>query len=98
MVSPAEFIPVAESNGMIKDLGEWGLRQSCAELKRWHDAGFDHLSMAVNISVPQIHSAGFFESVKAITEEFQLPPSLLELEITGELTDAAQWFQSGHTA
>ncbi|WP_275100303.1 GGDEF domain-containing response regulator [Sedimenticola hydrogenitrophicus] len=85
LISPAEFIPVAESNGLIKELGEWGLRQSCKELKRWHDAGYGHLRMSVNISVPQLHSAGFVEATHGVINEFQLPPNQLELEITESL-------------
>jgi diguanylate cyclase (GGDEF)-like protein len=85
LISPAEFIPVAESNGLIKELGEWGLRQSCQELKRWHDAGYGHLRMAVNISVPQLHSAGFVDTTLDVINEYQLPPDQLELEITESL-------------
>lgn len=85
VISPAEFIPVAESNGLIKELGEWGLRQSCKELKRWHDAGYGHLRMSVNISVPQLHSDGFVDAVHGVVNEFQLPPDQLELEITESL-------------
>jgi len=84
-ISPAEFIPVAEANGLIKELGEWGFRQSCAELKRWHDAGYDDLSMAINVSVPQLHAAGFIDTLQSIIEEYRLPPSRLELEITETL-------------
>jgi diguanylate cyclase (GGDEF)-like protein len=84
-ISPQEFIPIAEANGLIKELGAMALRQSCAELKRWHDAGYDDLRMSVNISVPQLHSEGFEENVLAIVEEFQIPPKQLELEITESL-------------
>jgi diguanylate cyclase (GGDEF)-like protein len=84
-ISPADFIPVAEANGLIKELGAMGLRESCAELKRWHDAGFDDLRMSVNISVPQLHSDGFEDTVLSIVKEFQIPPSQLELEITESL-------------
>lgn len=84
-ISPAEFIPVAEANGFIKELGELGLRLSCEELKRWIDAGYDDLSMSVNISVPQLHATGFVNTVQRVVDEFQIPPSLLKLEITESL-------------
>ncbi len=84
-ISPAEFIPVAEKNGLIKELGEWGLQQSCAELKRWHDAGHDDLKMSVNISVAQMHSAGLVDAVDCIVNNLELSPSWLELEITESL-------------
>lgn len=85
LISPAEFIPVAESSGFIKEIAEWGLRESCAELKRWHDAGHTGLSMAINISVPQLHANGFLDTVKRVIRECDLPPSSLELEITESL-------------
>ncbi len=85
LISPAEFIPVAEANGLIKELGAFGLRESCAELRRWHDAGYDDLSISVNISVPQLHSDGFEDTVHRTIEEFQIPPSRLGLEITESL-------------
>lgn len=85
LVSPAEFIPVAEANGLIKEIGERGLQLSCEELKRWHDAGYDDLCMSVNISVPQLHSTAFVDGIRQVVNEFQLPPSSLELEITESL-------------
>ncbi|MCG8067858.1 MAG: EAL domain-containing protein [Candidatus Thiodiazotropha taylori] len=85
LVSPAEFIPIAEGNGFIKELGAWGLRESCAELGRWHDAGYGDLCMSINISVPQLHSDGFVESVQRALEEYQIEPSRLKLEITESL-------------
>ncbi|TBW53339.1 EAL domain-containing protein [Marinobacter halodurans] len=85
LVSPAEFIPVAEATGLIKDLGELGLRLSCRELKRWIESGYDDLSMSVNISVPQLHATGFVETIEHLVNEFRIPPSLLKLEITESL-------------
>ncbi len=85
MISPAEFIPAAEANGLIKELGEWGLHKSCAELKRWHDAGHDSLRMAVNISVSQFHATGFLDTIKTVIKDYKLPASAIELEITESL-------------
>jgi len=85
LIPPGAFIPIAEANGIIKELGEWGLRLSCEELKRWIDAGYDELTISVNISVPQLRSTGFVDTVQRIVNELQLPPSLLKLELTESL-------------
>lgn len=85
LIPPGDFIPIAEANGLIKQLGAWGLRESCAELRRWQDAGYNDLCMSVNISVPQLHSDGFVDTVQSIIQEFQIHPSRLKLEITESL-------------
>ncbi|MGE5468780.1 MAG: EAL domain-containing protein [Ignavibacteria bacterium] len=79
---PAEFIPLAEESKMILPIGEWALREACTQLKRWHDAGFSDLRVAVNVSVHQLLDPGFSESVVAILEETGLPAGALDLEIT----------------
>ncbi|MXH90438.1 EAL domain-containing protein, partial [Escherichia coli] len=50
LVSPADFIPMAEENGMILEMGEWAMKQACMQGKEWHKAGFKNLSIAVNLS------------------------------------------------
>jgi diguanylate cyclase (GGDEF)-like protein/PAS domain S-box-containing protein len=81
-VSPAEFIPVAEANGLILPLGEWVLRSAVQQMKRWLDAGMAPMVMAVNLSVAQFRHAALPELVTQILEEAQLPPEYLELELT----------------
>ncbi len=81
-VSPAEFIPVAEANGLILPLGEWVLRSAVQQMKRWLDAGMAPMVMAVNLSVAQFRHAALPEMVTQILEEAQLPPEYLELELT----------------
>ncbi|HIJ82608.1 MAG: diguanylate cyclase/phosphodiesterase with PAS/PAC sensor(s) [Magnetococcales bacterium] len=82
MVSPGEFIPVAEETGLILPLGEWILRTACQQNRIWRDAGFDRLRMAVNLSVRQFRQRDLFDRVRLILQETGLPPPLLELEIT----------------
>ena len=84
-VSPAKFIPIAESNGLICDLGHWILRESCRQAKAWIDAGMDVRKMSVNVSMAQIKQARFELEVEQILLETRLAPSVLCLEITESL-------------
>lgn len=84
-ISPAEFIPIAEDNGLIVPLGEWVLRSSCKQVKRWKEEGFFIQNVAVNISVLQFMQAGFVDLVASILDETGVAPEQLELEITESL-------------
>jgi diguanylate cyclase len=81
-VSPLEFIPVAESTGLILPIGEWVLRSACQQAKQWHDEGLTIPRMSVNVAPRQFASCGFAEQVVAILAETGLAPGQLELEIT----------------
>jgi diguanylate cyclase (GGDEF)-like protein/PAS domain S-box-containing protein len=81
-IPPGVFIPLAESTGAMVPIGAWVLRTACAQVKAWHEAGFRSLSLAVNLSVTQLHQGDLVERVRQILDETQLPPRLLELEIT----------------
>jgi diguanylate cyclase (GGDEF)-like protein len=82
MVSPAEFIPLAEETGLIIPLGDWVLRTACAQLKQWMTQGLPQLRVAVNLSVRQLLQKDFTASVETVLADTGLPPHLLELEIT----------------
>ena len=82
MISPATFIPIAEETGQIVVLGESVLRQACGDLARWHDAGYDTLSVAVNVSNRQLHQKGFTQFIEKIMSGAALPFSCLDIEIT----------------
>ncbi|MGZ4955463.1 MAG: EAL domain-containing protein [Methylobacter sp.] len=82
MVSPAEFIPVAESSGLILPIGEWVLRCAVRQAKAWVDDGFGPLIMAVNLSAVQFRHPDLPELVTRILDEEGLPPEYLELELT----------------
>lgn len=81
-VSPLQFIPVAEENGLIIELGDWGLRTACAFCKELHQQGYADLSVSVNVSVRQLSSSNYVETVAAALVESGLHPTALELEIT----------------
>jgi predicted signal transduction protein with EAL and GGDEF domain len=81
-VSPLDFIPVAEDSGLIVPIGEWVMRTAFAELKGWHDAGFDHLSMAVNLSSAQLSGPGFEDILDIALGDAGINADKVELEIT----------------
>ncbi|MDF2889859.1 MAG: sensor-containing diguanylate cyclase/phosphodiesterase [Clostridia bacterium] len=82
MISPVNFIPLAEENGLIVPIGDWVLRTACTQNKKWMDMGYDPVYISVNISAVQISQCDFIEKVSKILEETQLDPKYLELEIT----------------
>ncbi|MFC3883852.1 putative bifunctional diguanylate cyclase/phosphodiesterase [Bacillus songklensis] len=82
LISPMEFIPLAEEYGMIIPIGNWVLETACKQSQLWRQEGMPSLRMAVNISVAQFKSPYFTRKVKRILEETGMDPRLLELEIT----------------
>lgn len=83
MVSPGQFIPLAEETGMILSLGQWVLRTACLQLADWeHKPGFNQLTIAVNVSAKQIYQNDFVERVLRVLEETGANPARLKLELT----------------
>ncbi|WP_100403460.1 sensor domain-containing protein [Bacillus sp. FJAT-42315] len=80
-ISPAEFIPLAEESGLILPLGEWVMRQSCQQAKKWNDLGCS-LKLSVNVSPYQLEQPDFVQRVQAILQETGLEPKLFEIEVT----------------
>lgn len=86
LISPAEFIPLAEETGMIVPIGEWALRTACTLARRWSHSEVGPLRMSVNLSSRQFVSPHFAESVERIVRETGMSPELLDLEITESMT------------
>jgi diguanylate cyclase (GGDEF)-like protein len=82
MVSPADFIPLAEETGLIAPLGEWVLKRACMQLHEWLGKGHPPLVLAVNISSRQLEDRQFVSKILSILKETGIPTDLLELEIT----------------
>jgi diguanylate cyclase (GGDEF)-like protein len=82
MISPQEFIPLAEETGLILPLGEWILRNVCAQLRTWLDAGVPVPPVAVNLSARQFRQDGLVGLVRDVLAEQRLEASMLHLEIT----------------
>jgi EAL domain-containing protein (putative c-di-GMP-specific phosphodiesterase class I) len=83
MVSPAQFIPLAEETGLILPIGLWVLETACAQLKAWQqDALTRDLVLAVNVSAKQFRQADFVAQVQAAVQHHAINPILLKLELT----------------
>lgn len=83
LVPPGEFIPLAESTGLILPLGRLILRAACQQLVAWaHDPQLAHLTLAVNVSARQFHHPDFIDDVFAALAESGAKPERLELELT----------------
>ncbi|MGD1807647.1 two-component system response regulator [Dapis sp. BLCC M126] len=85
LVSPAEFIPLAEETGLIISIGEWVLRTACNQTKIWQEEGFFPFQIAVNLSRRQFMQKNLQERIIKIIQEVDLKPNNLELEVTESL-------------
>jgi diguanylate cyclase (GGDEF)-like protein/PAS domain S-box-containing protein len=86
MVSPAEFIPLAETSGQIIAIGEWVLRTAVCQVKAWMDAGLPPMAVAVNLSAVQFRHPGLPHVVARALADAGLPAKYLELELTESVT------------
>lgn len=82
IISPNEFIPIAEQTGFIVRVGAWVLRRACIQAKEWIDQGLSDIRVAVNVSMVQLASESFLEELLTILEDTGVAPKNLELEIT----------------
>ncbi len=81
-IGPGDFIAVAETNGMIGPLGEWGLNEACRQARQWLDNGLPALRISVNVSPLQFRLHTLYDRVEAALREFDIPPANLQLEVT----------------
>jgi len=82
LISPDNFIPMAENSGMIVSIGEWVLRESCFQAKAWQEAGFPDFKIAVNVSIRQLHEPDFITTVANALKDSGLDASSLIIELT----------------
>lgn len=82
LVPPGEFIPLAESSGLIMGIGQWVLTEACQHLARWQGSGLGHLHLAVNVSAMQFRQGQLEQQVRDALERSGCDPSRLELELT----------------
>lgn len=82
LISPAQFIPLAEETGLIRPLGEWILRTACSQAVLWQQTHQSPLRIAVNLSAKQFHQPDLVQRIKETLRETRLQPELLELELT----------------
>jgi EAL domain-containing protein (putative c-di-GMP-specific phosphodiesterase class I) len=82
MVSPLEFIPIAEERGLIVPIGTWVLREACRQNRAWHEAGMTGVSIAVNLSALQFHQKDLSQEVMRALRDGGLAAEFLDLELT----------------
>lgn len=82
LISPLEFIPLAEECGLISRLGEWVLREACRQLHDWDTRGFAPMRMSINVSAVQFHQEGFVAVLKSALEDSGVNRCCIELELT----------------
>jgi len=82
MISPVEFIPIAEASGLILPIGEWVLRTAALQVKAWMESGLAPMVMAVNLSAVQFRQSNLTERVVQILDEVNLPHEFIEMELT----------------
>ncbi len=82
MIPPAQFLPLAESSGLIVPIGKWVLRTACRQLGVWQQGGHTDISIAVNLSAAQFSQKDLLQQVGTILDETGIAPRHLELEIT----------------
>ena len=82
LISPMEFIPLAEETGLIGSISEWVLRTACTQNKAWQRAGYPEIRVSVNLSASQFKSQKLLEMIANILKETEFNANLLELELT----------------
>jgi len=85
MVSPDQFIPLAEETGLIIPIGNWVLHEACRQLAEWHRSGTLEIEMSVNLSAKQFQDKNFYAITRQIIEKSGISPHFLTLEFTESL-------------
>lgn len=94
MISPGQFIPIAEETGMILPIGLWVLETACRQAKEWQDLGYTSLLMSVNVSLRQFKSISFVSDVKDTLHKTGLQAKYLNIEITESMTSDVDYCQT----
>ena len=82
LLSPVQFVPIAEECGLILPIGRWVLREACRQARAWQDAGLPPIAVAINASAPEFRAEDFLDNLRATLEASRLEPRYLELELT----------------
>jgi diguanylate cyclase (GGDEF)-like protein len=85
VIGPDQFIPIAEDTGLIIPLSEFVLKEACNQLHHWHKAGFEDLTMAINISGKQLHLPHLVDDIMSTVLGAQVPADKIELELTEQV-------------
>jgi PAS domain S-box-containing protein len=82
LIPPMQFIPMAETSGLILPIGEFVIRTVCKQIKIWQEAGYKQINIALNVSSPQFEKQNVIEIIKAALQDTLITPQCLEVEIT----------------
>ncbi|KFN03406.1 GGDEF domain-containing protein [Bacillus clarus] len=82
LISPYEFIPIAEETSQIIPIGKWTLQKACEQMKVWHTSGYSNLKIGVNLSATEFEQEDFVNSISSTLADTKLPANLLDLELT----------------
>ena len=82
LLAPDKFLPMAEKTGLIIPMGKWVLNEACRQLRQWHEQGFGHWSIAVNLSAVQFEQPDLLDVVLDAVARHHIPPSMLTVEVT----------------
>ncbi|MGG0643920.1 EAL domain-containing protein [Sporosarcina gallistercoris] len=93
LISPGQFIPIAEESGLILPIGLWVLETACAQAKQWQEQGFPAIRMSVNVSIRQFKQPTFITHVLRVLQKTGLDPSYLNIEITESMTTDVDYSQ-----
>ncbi|MBL4909803.1 MAG: EAL domain-containing protein [Alteromonadaceae bacterium] len=94
LITPDNFIPVAEQSGLIIDIGNWVIDESCSACKNWHNLGFKDLTIAINLSAVQFKKGDLPQIIISSLQKNDLSPKYIELEITeSTLINNLEYFQ-----
>ncbi|WP_019912792.1 putative bifunctional diguanylate cyclase/phosphodiesterase [Paenibacillus sp. HW567] len=86
LVSPVDFIPIAEESGLIVPIGEWVLKTACLQNKLWQDAGYRPMCVSINLSMRQFLQPNLAGKIGTILKDIGLDPGYVDLEITESMT------------
>ncbi|MBF8436141.1 EAL domain-containing protein [Halanaerobiaceae bacterium Z-7014] len=89
-ISPGKFIPVAESSGLINEIGRWVTEETIKELAELNQESINPIKISINFSVKQLHDAGYIDFLEELLKEYDLNPGLLEIEITESILIKAE--------
>lgn len=93
LISPGQFIPIAEESGLILPIGLWVLETACKQAKQWQEQGLLTIRMSVNVSIRQFKQPTFIADVLGVLQKTGLDPAYLNIEITESMTTDVQYSQ-----
>lgn len=82
LISPEQFIPIAEQTRLIDDIGDWVIETACLQLKEWNNRGFNELNIAVNIAAPQLRRKDLVSRIDEVIRSTEIDPATLTIELT----------------